>query len=153
MERIIVWIKEVFVLANADFNLRSKHGKGGSRIKWGAVRRGSSISSTTTRGTSVTDSIDNERPSLKVACPFHNSTNFQMPWFALPQTKDTDTIWQGLAEDAPPRRHAEISPVKIKDTRLMNNKLPPAENLCGECDLSLPCELPLRQHAYGWHRG
>ena len=37
-----------------------------------------------------------------------------------------------IAEDASPRRHAEISPVKFKDTHPMNNKLPPAEILCGE---------------------
>ena len=37
-----------------------------------------------------------------------------------------------IAEDASPRRHAEISPVKVKDTHLLNNKLPPAEILCGE---------------------
>ena len=36
------------------------------------------------------------------------------------------------AEGASPRRHAEISPVKAKDTHLMNNKLPPADILCGE---------------------
>ena len=35
-----------------------------------------------------------------------------------------------IAEDASPRRHAEISPVKVKDLNLMNNKLPPAEILC-----------------------
>ena len=34
-----------------------------------------------------------------------------------------------IAESAS-HRHAEISPVK--DTHLMNNKLPPAEILCGE---------------------
>ena len=38
-----------------------------------------------------------------------------------------------IAEDASPRRHAEISPVKVKDTDLMNTKLPPEEILCGEC--------------------
>ena len=38
-----------------------------------------------------------------------------------------------IAEDASPRRHAEISPVKVKDTHLMNNKLPPLEILGGEC--------------------
>ena len=37
-----------------------------------------------------------------------------------------------IAEDASPRGHAEIIPVKVKDTQLMNNKLPPAEILCGE---------------------
>ena len=29
-----------------------------------------------------------------------------------------------IVEDAYPRCHAEISPVKVKDTHLMNNKLP-----------------------------
>ena len=38
-----------------------------------------------------------------------------------------------IAEGASPRRHAETSPVKVKDTHPMNNKLPPAEILCGEC--------------------
>ena len=37
-----------------------------------------------------------------------------------------------IADDASPRRHAEISPVKVKDTHLMNNKLSPAEILCEE---------------------
>ena len=37
-----------------------------------------------------------------------------------------------IAEDASPRRHVEISPVKFKDTHLMNNKLPPAKILCEE---------------------
>ena len=37
-----------------------------------------------------------------------------------------------IAEGASPRRHAETSPVKVKDTHLMNNKLPPAEILCGD---------------------
>ena len=40
-----------------------------------------------------------------------------------------------VAEGASPRRHAENSPVKVKDTHLMNNKLPPAEILSGECVL------------------
>ena len=39
-----------------------------------------------------------------------------------------------IAEGAFPRRHAETSSVKVKDTHLMNNKLPPAEILCGEWD-------------------
>ena len=37
-----------------------------------------------------------------------------------------------IAKGASPRRHAETSLVKVKDTHLMNNKLPPAEILCGE---------------------
>ena len=37
-----------------------------------------------------------------------------------------------IAEGASSRRHAETSPVKVKDTHLMNNKLPPAEILCGD---------------------
>ena len=37
-----------------------------------------------------------------------------------------------IAEGPSPCRHAEISPVKVKDTHLMNNKLPPAEILCGD---------------------
>ena len=41
-----------------------------------------------------------------------------------------------IAEDASPRRHAEISQVKVKDTPLVNNKLPPAEILCGEWIMS-----------------
>ena len=38
-----------------------------------------------------------------------------------------------IADDASTCRHAEISPDKVKDTHLMNNKMPPAEILCGEC--------------------
>ena len=41
-----------------------------------------------------------------------------------------------IAEGASSRRHAETSPVKVKDTHLMNNKLPPAEILCGDCAFS-----------------
>ena len=37
-----------------------------------------------------------------------------------------------IAEDASPHRHPEISLVKVKETHLMNNKLPLAEILCGE---------------------
>ena len=37
-----------------------------------------------------------------------------------------------IAEGVSPRRHAETSPVKVKVTHLMNNKLPPAEILCGD---------------------
>ena len=36
-----------------------------------------------------------------------------------------------IAEGASPRRHVEIGPIKVKDPHLMNNKLPPAEILCG----------------------
>ena len=43
-----------------------------------------------------------------------------------------------IAEGASPRRHAETSPAKVKDTHLMNNKLPPAEILCGECMCIVP---------------
>ena len=60
-----------------------------------------------------------------------------MPWFSLPQGQGTVTQYdKGLvkiAEDASPRRHAEISLFKVKDIHLMNNKLPPAEIRCGEC--------------------
>ena len=59
-----------------------------------------------------------------------------MPWFALPQPKtvtQSDKRLAKIAESASPRRHAETSPVKAKDTYLMNNKLPPAEILCGDC--------------------
>ena len=45
---------------------------------------------------------------------------------------ESDKDLAKIAEDASLRRHAEISPVKVKDTHLMNNKLPPAEILCGE---------------------
>ena len=38
-----------------------------------------------------------------------------------------------IAADTFPRRHAENNRVKVKDTHLMNNKLPLAEILCGEC--------------------
>ena len=37
-----------------------------------------------------------------------------------------------IAEDASPRRHAEISPVKVWDTHLMNDKVALVEILCGE---------------------
>ena len=40
-----------------------------------------------------------------------------------------------IAQGASPRRHAETSPVKVKDTHLMNNKLPPAEILCGDWEI------------------
>ena len=34
-----------------------------------------------------------------------------------------------IAEDASPRRYVEISLVKVKDTHLIDDKLPPAEIL------------------------
>ena len=40
-----------------------------------------------------------------------------------------------IAEDASPHRHAENSPVTVKDTHLMNNKLPPVEIMCGKCEM------------------
>ena len=40
-----------------------------------------------------------------------------------------------IAKDASPRRHAENSPVTVKDTHLMKNKLPPVEILCGEWEM------------------
>ena len=52
-----------------------------------------------------------------------------------PRQRTVPQSYKGLvkiAEDASPRRHGENSPVKVKDTHLMNNKLPPAEILCGE---------------------
>ena len=45
----------------------------------------------------------------------------------------SDTGLAKIAEGASRRRHAETSPIKVKDTHLMNNKLPPAEILCGDC--------------------
>ena len=59
-----------------------------------------------------------------------------MPWFALPQATTVTQSDKGLAkiaEGASPRRYAETSPVKVKDTHLMNNKLPPAEIFSGDC--------------------
>ena len=47
-----------------------------------------------------------------------------------------------IAESASPRRHTETSPVKVKDTHLMNNKLPPAYILCGEWLMfAIPCYI------------
>ena len=119
MKLIIVWIKELFLLANAYFNL---HSKVGSRIKWregggvggrvggggwggGAVRRRSlkqqHVEPASPTAWTKNVPVKNVRYSicLKIACPFHNSTNFQMRWFPLPQTKDSDTIWQGLYQN------------------------------------------------------
>ena len=45
---------------------------------------------------------------------------------------ESDKDLAKIAEGASPRCHAETSPVKVKDTHLMNNKLPPAEILCGD---------------------
>ena len=45
----------------------------------------------------------------------------------------SDKGFAKIAEDASPRRHAEISPFKVKDTHLVNDKLPPAEIPSGEC--------------------
>ena len=50
----------------------------------------------------------------------------------LRQKTQSDEGLAKIAEGDSPRRHAETSPVKVKDTHLMNNKLPPAEILCGE---------------------
>ena len=56
-----------------------------------------------------------------------------------------------IAEDASPRRHAEISPVEVKDTHLMNNKLPPAEILCGEWIQKSACFIP-KQFKTTWSK-
>ena len=45
-----------------------------------------------------------------------------------------------IAEGASPRCHAETSPVKVKDTHLMNNKRPPAEILCGDWPGGYECK-------------
>ena len=67
-----------------------------------------------------------------------------------------------ITEGASPRRHAETSPVKVKDTHLMNNKLPPAEILCGDWYLfgfTFTCVTELvtqnvktcANNQYGWY--
>ena len=53
-----------------------------------------------------------------------------------------------IAEGGSPRRHDETSPVKVKDTHLMNNKLPPAEILRGECPMDLYFQIQSR--VVGW---
>ena len=42
-----------------------------------------------------------------------------------------------IAVGASPRLYAEISPYQVKDTHLMNDKLPQTEILCGECNYLL----------------
>ena len=56
---ITVWIKELFLLANADFNLQMYVVKEVLELSGGSWKK----LKTTTRGTSVTDSIGNERPN------------------------------------------------------------------------------------------
>ena len=58
-----------------------------------------------------------------------------------------------IAEDATPRRYAEISPVKVKDTNLLNNKLPPPEILCESVTYPIAffTERTPAVYAYMWH--
>ena len=83
---------------------------------------------------------------LRQECKIFNLFENSMYFFRISQTlKCLDlhclrqkTVTQSnnglakIAEGASPRRHAETSPVKVKDTHLMNNKLPLTEILCGE---------------------
>ena len=83
-------------------------------------------------------SVKNARCSicLKISCIFFKvSQTFKCldlhcirQWTATQSDKDLVKI----ADSAFPRRHAETRPVNVKDTHLMNNKLPPAEILCGD---------------------
>ena len=70
---------------------------------------------------------------FEIACFFFNiSQTFK--WLDLhclrqKTVTQSDKGLAKIAEGASPRHHAETSPVKVKDTHLMNNKLPPAEIL------------------------
>ena len=59
-----------------------------------------------------------------------------------------------ITEGASPRRHAETSPVKFKDTHFMNNKLPPAEILCGDYGMlgDKSYRLTARSPCRRWYR-
>ena len=59
---------------------------------------------------------------LKVAGLFKHLTKFRMPCFAIYQTSVSQNFTVHLGN----------SPVKVKDTYLMNNNQPMAENLCGD---------------------
>ena len=73
---------------------------------------------------------------LKITCIFFKiSQTFKCLDFHCHRQRTVTQSDKGLAkivEGASPRRHAETSPVKVKDTHLMNNKLTPADILCGE---------------------
>ena len=83
---------------------------------------------------------------LSWECKIYNLIENSMYFFKISQTfnwldlhclrqKTVTQSDKGLAkitEGASPRPHAETSLVEVKDTHLMNNKLPPAEMLCGE---------------------
>ena len=80
-------------------------------------------------------SVKNARYSycLKIACIFFEiSQIFKCLDLHCLKQKTVTQSAKGLAKiakGASTRRHAETSPVKVNDTHLMNNKLPPAEIL------------------------
>ena len=74
-----------------------------------------------------------------------------MPWFALPHAKDSDTTDKGLAkivEGASPRRHAETSPVKVKDTHTSWIISCLRQRLCVEIGAAPGSPLTLAQISY-----
>ena len=97
---------------------------------------------------------------LSQECKLFNLFDNSMYFFKISQTfkcRDLHCLRQrtvtlsekGLAEGASPHHHAEISPVKVKDTHLMNDKLPPTEILCWDCPL-ICCLLYKRGHCLGF---
>ena len=138
MKLIIDGIKELYLLADADFYFCRQ---GGPPMRWRKSYK--KKRTTTTRVAGVTHnitthtSVKNARCSicLKIACIFFKiSQTFKCLDLHCLRQKTVAQSDKGLAKIAEcvsPRRHAETSPVKVKDTHLMNNKLPPAEILCG----------------------
>ena len=137
MKLIIAWIKEQYLLADADFYfvVREVLQFGGGKI-WRRNEQQQHV---------WPASLTSQRiPHWE--CKIFNLFENSMYFFEISQTlKCLDlhclrqkTVTQSdkglakIAEGASPRRHAETSPVKFKDTHLTNNKLPPAEILCGD---------------------
>ena len=86
---------------------------------------------TTARGAdSATDNITTNTPV--------KNAKYQILFESNPrQITQSDEELAKIAEDVSPRRYAEINLVRVKDTRLMNDNLPPAETSGWRVSISL----------------
>ena len=137
-ETYYFWIKELFLLAKADYNLRCEEGY---PIKWGKLEEKTQNNSTwKERHWQHRHRMSQLRmQEIQLVWNLHallkNPQNLKCLDLHCPRQRTVTQSNKGLvkiAEDASPRRHAENSPVNVKDTHLMNNKLSTAEILCGE---------------------
>ena len=86
---------------------------------------------------------------------FKNSQTFKcldLHCFGQKTMTHSDKGLAKIAKGASPRRHAETSPLKVKDIHPINNKLPPAEILCGDWKLAWygPVIVPQQNPTLPW---